>query len=156
MFGKVRYFCHLLWPPIDHDTPLFSMNTCSIFVASAPLPAVRESPKAAIISISPGLSLCTEFGLSLLRFPGPFGSQKNLWDSGNGFWTFWNSMTILFNLLNQFESVSISYSVFIIPIVWLFSIGSTNEVEQGITQYTILWSVFLEICYIPVDIVLVR
>lgn len=56
MFGKVRYFCHLLWPPIDHDTPLFSMNTCRIFVANAPLPAVKESPIAAIISISPGRS----------------------------------------------------------------------------------------------------
>lgn len=73
---------------MDHDTPLFSMNTCIMLVAMAPLPAVNESPIAATTSMSPGRSRCTDVGTTWLRPPGPFGSQKNDFVSGNGFWTF--------------------------------------------------------------------
>lgn len=74
--------------PIDHETPLFSTNTCKIFVANAPFPAVNESPMAAITSISPGRTVCAEDGTMSLLAPGPFGSQKKRAFCGYGFCTF--------------------------------------------------------------------
>lgn len=69
--------------------PLYSSVTCTAFRANAPLPAVKLSPIEAIISISPGLSLWTDVGVSLLLRPGPFVSQKNGSFGLNDFWSFW-------------------------------------------------------------------
>lgn len=74
--------------PIDHETPLFSMNTCKMFVANAPFPAVNESPMAATMSISPGRTVCAEDGTMSLLAPGPFGSQKKRVVCGYAFCTF--------------------------------------------------------------------
>lgn len=59
-----------------------------MFVAIAPLPAVSESPIAAIISISPGRTVCAVDGVMLLLPPGPFGSHGKLAVFGYGFCTF--------------------------------------------------------------------
>lgn len=56
--------------------PLYSSVTCIMFVARAPFPAVKESPIAAIMSMSPGLSSWTEFGTFSLLAP-CLRSQKN-------------------------------------------------------------------------------
>lgn len=77
----MRNFCHVDCPPIDHDTPLFSMATCKILVAKAPFPAVKESPIAPTISMSPGRNVWTDFGTAALRLPGPFRSHGNSVDS---------------------------------------------------------------------------
>ena len=42
------------------DFPLYSVRHPSIVHALAPLAAVSESPRAATMSISPALSLCTD------------------------------------------------------------------------------------------------
>lgn len=85
----VRNFRQFPWPPIDHETPLFSMKTCSILVANAPLPAVNESPIAATTSMSPGRRRCTVSGMLALRAPAPFlVSQKNSVVLASGFCTF--------------------------------------------------------------------
>lgn len=62
MLGRVRYCLHVPWPPPSAVTPLFSMIICITLSAKIPAPAVRESPIAAMTSISPGLNLCTDSG----------------------------------------------------------------------------------------------
>lgn len=57
MFGSVKNVLQLSRPPIDHDTPLPSRVVCKLSTAKAPFAAVNESPKAATISISPGVNL---------------------------------------------------------------------------------------------------
>lgn len=69
ILGRVRYCLHVPWPPPIAVTPLFSMIIWSKLPAKTPAPAVRESPIAAITSISPGLNLCTDFGTSGDRPP---------------------------------------------------------------------------------------
>lgn len=102
--NTVKNLRHVLWPPIDHDTPLFSVITCNMLVARAPLPAVNESPIAPITSMSPGRSRCTEVGVCWLRAPGPFGSQKKAAVSGNGFWTFCRRESTN-SKINQFQQI---------------------------------------------------
>lgn len=69
--------------------PLYSSVTCIMFVASAPLPAVNESPIAPTISMSPGRSSCTEFGIFSLLAP-CLRSQKNGSFLSNCFCSFLN------------------------------------------------------------------
>lgn len=64
IFGSVRYCLHVPWPPPSALTPLFSTITWNKLFAKTPAPAVKESPIAAITSMSPGRSLCTETGTS--------------------------------------------------------------------------------------------
>lgn len=90
MFGMVKYCRHVFWPPIVHESPLFSVVTWIIFVASPPFPAVRLSPIAPIMSMSPGLSWCTELDGCGLRFPAPLKSQKKASFSLNCLWSFCN------------------------------------------------------------------
>lgn len=141
MFGNVRYLCQVPWPPIDHDTPLFSITTCSIFVASAPLPAVSESPMAPITSISPGRNLWTDTGGVALRRPGPFGSQKNSWSDGNGFWTFCKiaennfyiaSIITAYMRNNRTTNPSIQ-----IPFIGPLCIGSTDKIKYARSKKSI-------------------
>uniref|UniRef100_A0A1B0APP0 Uncharacterized protein n=1 Tax=Glossina palpalis gambiensis TaxID=67801 RepID=A0A1B0APP0_9MUSC len=72
ILGKVKNCCKFPSPPPDQDFPRFSVETCKIFVAKIPLPAVNESPIAPTISISPGRKRCTLLGTCKLRAPGPF------------------------------------------------------------------------------------
>lgn len=62
MLGIVRYCRQVPWPPPNAETPRFSITRCKIFVEKMPRPAVKESPIAAITSISPGRNLFTFVG----------------------------------------------------------------------------------------------
>lgn len=53
MFGNVDAFRQFHWPPMLHDRPRFSIIKSWSCVDDAPLPAVSESPSAAMTSISP-------------------------------------------------------------------------------------------------------
>lgn len=75
MFGRVRNSCQFPWPPIENESPRFSMSTWIKLEARIPLPAVSESPIPAMMSMSPGRSLWTEVGGVELLFGKSFGSQ---------------------------------------------------------------------------------
>lgn len=62
IFGSVRYVRQVPSPPILNDAPLFSIYNSIKLVAKIPTPAVKESPIAAITSMSPGLKRWTELG----------------------------------------------------------------------------------------------
>lgn len=69
------------------DTPLLAINTWKTFVETAPLAATKLSPKAAITSMSPGLTLFTLVGLVLdLELLVGHGNGTN---SGISSWSFW-------------------------------------------------------------------
>lgn len=63
ILGRVRYVLQVPLPPIFACTPLLSTNIPSRFFAKIPEPAVKESPIAAMTSMSPGLKRWTEFGI---------------------------------------------------------------------------------------------
>lgn len=92
MFGMVKNSLHVFWPPIVQESPLFSVATWNIFVAKPPLPAVKLSPIAPTISISPGRSWCTDVGGVALLLPGPLTSQKNGSSLLNCFCNFCNAI----------------------------------------------------------------
>lgn len=78
--------CKLVMRQRINLEPLLSTVIWRTFVAIPPLPAVSESPMAAMMSMSPGRSLWTDVGtVSLLR-PGPLTSQKNDWFGANWGW----------------------------------------------------------------------
>mgnify|MGYP004575879495 CR=1 FL=1 len=64
MLGSVRYFRQFSWPPIFATRPLFSVTKSNMLVEVIPTPTVRESPIAAITSMSPGLRRWTDSGTS--------------------------------------------------------------------------------------------
>lgn len=58
MFGKVDEFLNDHCPPMLQDRPRFSIIKSGTRIDDAPEAAVRESPNAAITSISPILIKC--------------------------------------------------------------------------------------------------
>lgn len=56
--------------PAAQDTPRYSINVPMAYSSSAPFPATRLSPMAPTTSMSPGRSLCTLVGRTVL-LPSP-------------------------------------------------------------------------------------
>merc|ERR1712106_459852 len=75
MLAKVRVSYQDPSPPVTKDTPRCSLKTSRILVAVAPTPAEIESPTAAMMPTSWGLSWLTDWG-----------RRKNWWSKESPEW----------------------------------------------------------------------
>lgn len=94
ILGIVKNSLHVFCPPMVQDSPLFSVATWTIWVAKPPFPAVKLSPIAPTMSISPGRNWCTDVGGVRLLLPGPLTSQKKGSAKLNCFCSFWEGRRV--------------------------------------------------------------